>query len=445
MSSDIAIKVENLSKCYQIYDKPRDRLLQMLSRGRKQYFREFWALKDASFEVKKGETVGIIGRNGSGKSTLLQLICGTLNPTSGTIKVNGRIAALLELGSGFNPEFTGRENVKLSASLYGLTQDEIEACFGEIEAFAEIGEFIDQPVKTYSSGMYVRLAFAVSINVHPDILIVDEALAVGDAAFQAKCMARLKALMNAGTTVLFVSHDTASIRNLCQRVLWLNHGDMVAYGEPEPVIGKYVAEMHLATNSGLSQLRESASVKDETSNFSQAIDNLARMDDCCSFAEGWRRYGDGRATIANVQLLNSQYLPAETLYLREEFVIRILIRAKAPVENPAFGFSFRDLKGNQVTGSVTTNHKAPTIRHLEAGKEYVVEIRGQNILSQGVYTLNLGVESVIEPNVAHEFVDVVENAIVFRSNFGCDPANIFPAMVWQDVKFSMPESNLEVV
>ena len=205
MSSEIAIKVENLSKCYQIYDQPRDRLKQFLlprlqrvvGLTPKQYYREFWALKDISFDVKKGETVGIIGRNGSGKSTLLQMICGTLSPTTGSVATHGRIAALLELGSGFNPEFTGRENVYMNASVLGLTNDEIDARFDEIAAFADIGEFIEQPVKTYSSGMYSRLAFSIAINVDPEILIVDEALAVGDARFVAKCMRRIKDIRNA--------------------------------------------------------------------------------------------------------------------------------------------------------------------------------------------------------------------------------------------------------
>ena len=207
MSSDVAIKVDNLCKCYQIYDKPRDRLFQMLMRGHRQYYREFWALTDVSFEIKRGETVGIIGRNGSGKSTLLQMVCGTLNPTSGSIQTSGRIAALLELGSGFNFEFTGRENVYMNGSVLGLSKEEIDACFDDIAAFADIGDFIEQPVKTYSSGMMVRLAFAVQATIEPDILIVDEALAVGDEKFQRKCFARLEALKARGTSILFVSHS----------------------------------------------------------------------------------------------------------------------------------------------------------------------------------------------------------------------------------------------
>lgn len=194
IAEDTAIRISNLSKCFQIYEKPSDRLLQMLSRGYRKYYREFWALKGISFEVKKGETIGVVGRNGSGKSTLLQLICGTLNSSGGSIQVNGRIAALLELGSGFNPEFTGRENVYMNAAILGLKKEEIDSRYAEIESFAEIGQFIDQPVKTYSSGMAVRLAFAVAINSDPEVLIVDEALSVGDELFQRKCFSRIEAI-----------------------------------------------------------------------------------------------------------------------------------------------------------------------------------------------------------------------------------------------------------
>lgn len=243
MSSDIAIRVSNLSKCYQIYDKPQHRLWQGLLRGRRQFFREFWALRDVSVEIEKGETVGILGRNGSGKSTLLQLICGTLSPTRGEIEVNGRTAALLELGAGFNPEFTGRENVYVNAQILGLSQAEIDAKYNEIVAFADIGDFIDQPVKTYSSGMFVRLAFAVAISVAPDILIVDEALSVGDIAFRNKCMQRIKELHEQGVTILFVSHDLSTLQMICERVVWLNDGQLVSSGDPIEICQEYYAFM----------------------------------------------------------------------------------------------------------------------------------------------------------------------------------------------------------
>lgn len=243
MSSDLAIAVQCLSKCYHIYDRPQDRLKQGLWRGRKQFFREFWALRNVSFEVRKGEAVGIIGRNGSGKSTLLQLIAGTLAPTSGDVRVNGRIAALLELGSGFNPDFTGRENVYMNGAILGLSQEEIAARFDEIADFADIGQFIDQPVKTYSSGMIVRLAFAISACVEPDILIVDEALAVGDAAFQFKCMQRIERLTHSGTTLLFVSHDIGAVKSFCQRAVYLSKGEVKAAGSASDMAELYLMDL----------------------------------------------------------------------------------------------------------------------------------------------------------------------------------------------------------
>ena len=230
MSSDSVIRIQQLGKCYHIYDRPQDRLKQSLWRGRRKYYREFWALKDVSFEVARGQTVGIIGRNGSGKSTLLQMIAGTLSPSWGTIDVNGRVAALLELGSGFNPEFTGRENVYMNGAILGLNEQEIDSRFDAIVAFADIGDFIDQPVKIYSSGMVLRLAFAVSVNVEPDILIVDEALAVGDMAFQYKCMDSLDRLTKSGTTLLFVSHDVNLVKAFCHHVVYLSHGHVKAFG-----------------------------------------------------------------------------------------------------------------------------------------------------------------------------------------------------------------------
>lgn len=249
--SDIAIRVQNLSKCYQIYDQPRDRLKQFmlprvqqaLGKKPKQYYEEFWALNDASFTVKKGETVGVIGRNGSGKSTLLQMICGTLTPTNGTVETRGRIAALLELGSGFNPEFTGRENVYLNAVILGLSKEEIDSRFDDIAAFADIRQFMEQPVKAYSSGMIARLAFSVAVQVDPDVLVVDEALSVGDMAFQEKSFTRMKQIRDAGTSILFVSHSPSAVRNFCDRAIWLDTGRMRAIGERLAVCDEYQREM----------------------------------------------------------------------------------------------------------------------------------------------------------------------------------------------------------
>lgn len=237
----VAIRVQNLSKCYQLYAQPHDRLKQFLWRGKRQYFREFWALRDVNFEVAKGEVIGIIGRNGSGKSTLLQLICSTLTPTHGEVSVQGRVAALLELGAGFNPEFSGRENVFMSAAIMGLSQKEIDARLEEIIDFSGIRDFIDQPVKTYSSGMYVRLAFSVATSVDPDILVVDEALSVGDGEFARKSFDRIRAMKEAGKTILFCSHSLYQVEAFCDRVLWLNHGELMQLGEPQAVVQRYSA------------------------------------------------------------------------------------------------------------------------------------------------------------------------------------------------------------
>ena len=253
MSSDAgtAIRVANLSKRYEIYAQPQDRLKQAVFTAfqrftgleEKRYFREFWALHDISFRVGRGETVGIVGKNGAGKSTLLHLIVGTHAPTAGSIEINGRVTALLELGSGFNPQFTGRENVYLNAAILGLSRDEIDRRFDEIAAFADIGEFIDQPVSTYSSGMYLRLAFSVQVCLDPDILVVDEALAVGDAYFVHRCFHRIRAMKEKGKTILFVSHDTGSVVNLCDRAIWIKDGRVALDGDPAYVTAAYRADL----------------------------------------------------------------------------------------------------------------------------------------------------------------------------------------------------------
>jgi len=257
MSSDLAISIQQLSKCYQIYAQPRDRLKQMLlpklqrltGLSPRRYYDEFWALRNISFDIRRGEAVGIVGRNGSGKSTLLQLICGTLSPTFGTVEANGRIAALLELGSGFNPEFTGRENVYLNGAILGINEDQMNTVFERIVKFADIGDHLDQPVKTYSSGMFVRLAFAVQMHLDPEILIVDEALSVGDQFFQAKCYAAIRTMMDKGTTVLFVSHSAATVKALCPRAVLLSHGDLVVDGPASKVLDRYFVLGSLEANN----------------------------------------------------------------------------------------------------------------------------------------------------------------------------------------------------
>ena len=363
--NDIAIKVENLSKCYHIYDNPRDRLrqfvvprLQRLSRQKpKQFFREFWALKDVSFEIKKGETVGIIGRNGSGKSTLLQMICGTLNPTSGNIQTNGRIAALLELGSGFNPEFTGSENVYMNASVLGLSNEEIDTRFDDIVAFADIGDFIGQPVKTYSSGMMVRLAFAVIAHVDADILVIDEALAVGDAFFTQKCMRFLRNFMKNGT-VLFVSHDTGSVVNLCNKAVLLNRGQIVEIGSPKNVTEHYLITLYESgqevdgvltdkTNLSVDQVQRSLEYRD----MREAMINSSTLRndiEVFQFKPDQAGFGAGDAKIVSVRLLDQDDTPLSWVVGGEDVILEIRCMAYKDILRPIIGFQFKDRLGQVV-------------------------------------------------------------------------------------------------
>lgn len=281
MSSEIAIRIKDLGKCYQIYQNPRDRLLQMIFHGRRQYYREFWALRDISFELTRGETIGIIGRNGAGKSTLLQMICGTLNPTVGELAVHGRIAALLELGAGFNPEFTGRENVYLNATVLGLGRDEIDARYDEIVAFSGIGDFIHQPVKTYSSGMYVRLAFSIATSVRPDILIIDEALSVGDGEFARKSFDRIISLKERGATILFCTHSMYQVEAFCDRALWLEQGNARMLDIPQRVTAAYQATLDSEMRDGVSDSSSAAIAKNLIPSRQQGriIRSYANVDD----------------------------------------------------------------------------------------------------------------------------------------------------------------------
>lgn len=300
MAGDIVLSVKNVSKCFEMYDKPVHRLYQTLCAGKKRFYREFWALKDISFEVRKGECVGIIGRNGAGKSTLLQIITGTLAPTTGEVKLKGRVAALLELGSGFNPEFTGRENVYLNGSILGLTREEIDARYAEILAFADIGEFIDQPVKTYSSGMMVRLAFAVQVMVEPDILIVDEALAVGDALFQRKCYARMDDLVRKGTTLFLVTHSLGEVKRICKKAVYLKSGKISAIGDAVEVAERYMQDL-FPTAHEVSLLEEQPHAGTDdvgVKNRDEACLMWNRRDD----SKAGSSYGSGEGEVTSVRV-----------------------------------------------------------------------------------------------------------------------------------------------
>ena len=372
-SNDVAFRVSNLSKRYEIYATPRDRLKQFVlprlqrlaGQPSKQYFRDFWALNDVSFEIKKGETVGIIGRNGSGKSTLLQMICGTLSPTSGSIQTNGRIAALLELGSGFNPEFTGRENVYMNASVLGLSNEEINARFDDIAAFADIGQFVEQPVKTYSSGMMLRLAFAVIAHVDADILVVDEALAVGDAVFTQKCMRFIRRFQENGS-LIFVSHDTASVQNLCKSGIWLKNGKIEQIGTATCVSEaylQYTLQEIYGEESKLTSMTPAANsdVTTPETEVPPSIDYgaVASVRDNIDAAEGWKT---SRAEILSVSL--ARLSPGQDGVLEGGERVLMTVRAKAheALQNPILGFLVRDRLGQDLFGENTLpfTNRVPT-------------------------------------------------------------------------------------
>ncbi|MDP3028251.1 MAG: ABC transporter ATP-binding protein [Deltaproteobacteria bacterium] len=433
MSSDVAIRVHDLSKCYQIYDRPHDRLKQSLyprlqrlvGKPPKQYHREFWALKDVSFEVKKGETIGIIGRNGSGKSTLLQLICGTLTPTGGAVETNGRIAALLELGSGFNPEFTGRENVYMNASILGLTEAEIDVRYDDIVAFADIGDFLDQPVKTYSSGMYVRLAFAVIANVDADILVIDEALAVGDAFFTQKCMRFLRKFRENGT-ILFVSHDTAAVIALCQGAYWLHQGMIWQSGTPKEVSEAYLADFFEAQQgpgavSARSEKESTynidvpiTSYRDMRCDFINAT-NLRNDIELFQFQPDAASFGQGGAHITSVVLADEAGAPLIWVVGGENVRLIITCRANKELVSPIIGFYIKDRLGQILFGDNTFlayMHKPITV---EFGHEFQAQFDFcMPILPAGDYSICAAVaEGTQHDHVQHQWL---HDALMLRSN-----------------------------
>ncbi|SDY62264.1 ABC transporter ATP-binding protein [Nitrosomonas sp. Nm58] len=407
MSSEIVLKVEGLSKCYHIYDKPRDRLLQMLAYGKKQFFREFWALRDISFTVPKGETVGIIGRNGSGKSTLLQIICGTVSSTSGVVDTRGRIAAILELGAGFNTEFTGRENVLLNAAILGFSKEDMEERMAEVLAFSELGDFLDQPVKTYSSGMYARLAFSIAIHLDPEILIVDEALAVGDARFVAKCMRRIKDIITQGTTVLFVSHDVSSVRTLCNRAIWLDQGRMVEEGEVFPVTGRYMAFMFKDEQSSEEALQSEITAQQNTSsskprdlvqditsekNPIAILNAFEPMPEIALDSRPVTHWGSCKNIILSA-FVRDKHGTRKNIYAwgeEIEIFIDLSVPAEISREYLSIAFSIKDLKGTDLIVSTTRDFEH---KQLPEKDRFSVSFRLINPLVTGKYLLVAAVEN----------------------------------------------------
>ncbi|MEQ9552824.1 MAG: ABC transporter ATP-binding protein [Coleofasciculus sp. G3-WIS-01] len=393
--SEIAISLTNVSKCYRRYNRPLDRLKEIVLPG-KSRAQEFWALRDINLEVAPGETLGIVGQNGSGKSTLLQIIAGTLTPTTGEVWVNGRVSALLELGSGFNPEFTGRQNVFFNGQILGLSREEIAAKFDSIAAFADIGDFLDQPVKTYSSGMVVRLAFAVVANIDPTILIVDEALAVGDARFQARCMKRIRQLKEQGVTILFVSHDSASVKMLCTRAALMNYGSIIDVGQPKEVINHYTALLS----------------SDNPRNYQEILSPRERLEfnDCQPETSLNRtlpglhehRHGNQIAVINEVKIINIYNRQVETIETGSLFKIQVKLAVNAKLSDLVIGISIRNLMGLVIYGTNTQllNCQLP---QLDRGQELNVGFQLPCNLHKGIYTVTIGVHS--QEGLSYDWID----------------------------------------
>ncbi|HYY41452.1 MAG TPA: ABC transporter ATP-binding protein, partial [Pyrinomonadaceae bacterium] len=390
----VALRVENVSKQYRIYARPGDRLKETLTRGRLKRHREFWALKGVSFEVESGTTTGIIGPNGCGKSTLLQIIAGTLEPTGGSVWREGRVAALLELGAGFDPEFTGLENVYMNAALMGLSRRETARLFPEIERFAEIGQFMQQPVKTYSSGMFVRLAFAVASNVEPDILIIDEALAVGDAVFQHRCLRRIKEIQERGATVLFVSHDAAAVRALCSRAILMSAGRVLQDGPPSEVLNHYqkiVMERE--------QAYEDESAKSEEGSEFEAndaeIETPIRYD---------YRHGDGTAEIVGAELLDSSRRQAGVVESGTPLTLRVRARFNRDTDDAVFGFLVNDSRGVHAYGT-NTKEQQIDLGLLRRGESVEVSFAFDCWLGLDQFSVSLAVHS--RDGVSYDWLDGV--------------------------------------
>ena len=430
MSCDVIISVKSVSKRYEIYNNPLDRLKQFIlpkiherfGIGRELYFKDFWALKDVSFEVRRGETVGIIGRNGAGKSTLLQLICGTLTPTSGSIEIKGKVAALLELGIGFNKEFTGRENVYLKAAVFGLTKKEVEERFENIVEFSGIREFIDQPVKNYSSGMYVRLAFSVVAHVDAEILIIDEALSVGDAYFVQKCMRFLRDFMKRGT-VLFVSHDSGAILNLCDSAILLERGEVKRSGSPKSIIESYLEELAFSSvqkivNKKNEKAYEAVSEDNEIKkrSFDEFINstNLRNDIQVFNFIGSSTDFGAGGATIESVRLNNNNDKAVTHLIGGERVSLVIEGVTHSAISNGIVGFALKDRLGQNLFGDNTFLRLMEEDTSFQAGQRFrAIFTFMMPLLPVGDYSFNVAFAEGTQINhIQHHWIN---DALILRS------------------------------
>lgn len=429
-----AIEISHVGKVFPVYAKPHHRLLQMLSKRNKQrWYREFVALRDVSFNVERGETLGIVGRNGSGKSTLLQIICGTQTPSIGRVNVNGRVAALLELGSGFNPEFTGRENVYLNGMVLGLEKGEIEQRFESIAAFAEIGDFMERPVRTYSSGMYVRLAFAVAINVTPDILVVDEALSVGDEAFQRKCFARINKIREDGATILFVSHSASTVVELCNRAVLLDGGEILAMGSPKYIVSRYQKILYSPSNK-FAAIRAAIKDGNETDTSLADIEGTTDAltgpaivtsggatesldpDDESYFEEGMLpkstyHYDAIAAAIEDPHIETLDGRRVNVLKARHDYVYTYRVRFDRSASAIRCGMLIKNVTGLDLAGCVTS-WAGDSVAWVDAGTVLEVRFRFPCMFASGAYFLNAGVQGCL--NEEEVYLDRWIDAVMFK-------------------------------
>ena len=403
MESKNAIEVKHLSKMYKLYDKPSDRLKESLGLTRKKRYREHYALRDINFNIHEGECVGIIGTNGSGKSTILKIITGVLAPTEGEVKVNGRISALLELGAGFNMEYSGLENVYLNGTMIGFSEEEIDARLDDILDFADIGDYIHQPVKMYSSGMFVRLAFAVAINIDPEILIVDEAVSVGDVFFQAKCYHKFEEFKQQGKTILFVSHDLGSVSKYCDRVILLNQGVMLDEGTPKAMVDMY---KQLLVHQDPVKQAEGEDKKPE---------------------ENWREgfqvnpntleYGEKQAEIKDFVVLDDKGRQTNTIEKGSTFRIKMKIHFNEDIQQPIMAYTFKNIQGTEITGT-NTMYEGVTVEHPDAGRECVVTFEQRMDLQGGEYLLSFGCTGYKDGDFAvfHRLYDACNITVVSSKN-----------------------------
>ena len=424
--TESVIQIQNVSKVYKLYETPIDRLKESLHPGGKKYHHDFFALRDISFDVKKGETVGIIGKNGSGKSTLLKIITGVLTPTMGTMNVSGRISALLELGAGFNPEYSGLENVYLQGTMMGYSREDMRERVPEILKFADIGEFINQPVKVYSSGMFIRLAFSVAINVEPEILIVDEALAVGDMSFQAKCMTAFKRMQQKGVTVLFVSHDTASVKSLCSWAVWLENGVIKRIGNAGEIAEDYMRtireEMNAAGKTQNAGNEDTVLGTDENNKVEIRVISEKPQNSVAQFKFKYSdefeksveqfRYGSGGVKITFFEMLDENGSPVYEADFNQMVTLKIYLESYSDVQISA-NYYILDDKKNYILGT-GLNLVNGRLLSVAKSKRYIVTYKTKVPLEEGMYSIQLQLTSPIIPDVTADFIDVIDNVAVFK-------------------------------